>query len=41
MFELGIYEWHIDLQFDGIVGVGGFMALMKMGVLGLWCNNGV
>jgi len=41
MLELGICEWYIDLQFGGIVDVGGFMALTKMEVLGLWCNNGV
>jgi hypothetical protein len=25
----------------GIVDVGGFIALTKMGVFGLWCNNGL
>ncbi len=29
LLELGICEWYIDLQFDGIVDVGGFMALTK------------
>jgi hypothetical protein len=35
LWELGICKWYIDLQFGGIVDVGEFMALTKMGVLGL------
>jgi len=41
LLEPEICEWYIDLQFGEIVDVGGFMALTKMGVFGLWCNNGV
>jgi hypothetical protein len=41
LLELGICEWYIGLQFGGIVDVGGFIALKKMGMFSLWCNNGL
>jgi hypothetical protein len=37
---VGICGWQIDLQFGGIIVGGGFLAFRKMGVHGLWCNNG-
>jgi hypothetical protein len=37
---VGICGWH-NLHFGGIVDGGGFLVFWKMGVHGLWCNNGV